>query len=84
MPRIPVLLGVGLGLSACAENSGYIYTYDPYLGPRGHYVTLADGPPPACARFTYVGPYNEGQFRGGYYSGPYCAPPEEPAHASPP
>jgi hypothetical protein len=77
-------LPAALALSACADDYGYVYTYDPYLGPRGHYVTLVHSPPPACALPTYVGPYNQGQFRGDYYSGPYCAPEEGAGGPSPP
>jgi len=83
MARLPLLLAMALALSACAEDYGYAYTYDPYLGPRGHYVTFVHAPPPACSRPTYVGPYNEDQFRGDYFAGPYCAPDEVAGRPSP-
>jgi hypothetical protein len=77
------LLPAALALSACAEDYGYVYTYDPYLGPRGHYVTFVHAPPYECGRLTYVGPYNRGDFRGDYDSGPYCAPDEGAGQPSP-
>jgi hypothetical protein len=78
MARFPLVLAAALGLSACAEDFGYVYSYDPYLGPRGHYVTLLHSPPPACGGLTFVGPFNEGDYRGEHLSGPYCAPPPRP------
>jgi hypothetical protein len=60
-----------LGLSACARY-GYVYDYDPYLGPRGHYVGPFALHRPPC-RLVYAGPYEAG-YRGPYLSGPYCAP----------
>lgn len=72
MARVPLLLTALLALSACAEDFGYAYSYDPYTGPRGHYVTVVHAPPPACGGLTFDGPYNEGGYRGDYYSGPYC------------
>jgi hypothetical protein len=68
-----------LGLSACG-HAYYAYDYDPYLGPRGHYVSPYWGPypppPPPPCRPIYAGPYEAG-YRGSYLSGPYCAPTSE-------
>lgn len=76
MAKVWLLLTAAVALSACAQY-GYVYTYDPYLGPRGQYVTLTGGPSPAtaydCSRLVYAGPHEDG-YRGAYLDGPYCAP----------
>jgi hypothetical protein len=69
------LIVAALGLSACAAD--YAYDYDPYFGPRGHYVSHF-GPKPqrlACARTVYLGRY-DGGLRGPYVTGPYCVGPD--------
>ncbi|HEX3700057.1 MAG TPA: hypothetical protein VHV27_05220 [Phenylobacterium sp.] len=74
-PALFLVVAAALGLSACAEDYGYAYDYDPYLGPRGHHV----GPfshrtqhaALACSRYVFTGPY-DGGWRGPYYAGPYC------------
>jgi hypothetical protein len=59
------------GLSAC-QGYGYAYDYDPYLGPRGHYVSPFDkAPRQSCQRTAYAGPYEDG-YRGAYRAGPIC------------
>jgi len=76
MPRRLTIALLGLaamGLSACVEGYGYAYEYDPYLGPRGHYVSEhptrhMQAP---CQRVAYSGPYQDG-YGGTYYAGPYC------------
>lgn len=67
------LIGL-LGLSACAEGYDYVYDYDPYLGPRGHYVRpFKPAPAAACARVVYAPQLDP--WRGAYESGPVCAEP---------
>jgi len=70
-----LVIAAALGLSACGE-AYYAYDYDPYAGPRGHYVSPFDPHPraaaPACGRWVMSGPYADG-YRGPYYAGPYCA-----------
>jgi hypothetical protein len=68
---IAALMASG-ALSAC-EGYGYAYDYDPYLGPRGHYVSPFGTKTPAapCQRVAYAGPYEDG-YRGTYAAGPYC------------
>lgn len=85
MKEALVVAVAALALSACADY-GYVYSYDPYLGPRGHYVGPFEHPPVraalACARVVYGGPYYGG-YRGPYYSGPYCADGERIGQAPP-
>lgn len=80
-----VVVIAALALCACADY-GYVYSYDPYLGPRGHYVGPfehpAAGPALACARIVYSGPYYGG-YRGPYDSGPYCAAVEQIGRSPP-
>lgn len=75
MKEALIVVIAALGLCACADY-GYVYSYDPYLGPRGHYAGAFERPPArpalACVRVAYSGPYYGG-YRGPYYSGPYCA-----------
>jgi hypothetical protein len=86
MKQALIVVLAALGLSACGSGWGYAYDYDPYLGPRGHYVSPFDHRParaaPPCARVVYSGPY-EGGYRGPYYAGPFCAD-AQPAAWSPP
>lgn len=77
------LIAATLALAACADY-GYVYHYDPYLGPRGHYAGPFEHPPhrsgPDCARYVFSGPFDAG-YRGTYLAGPYCdagAGPEQP------
>ena len=81
MKQIPVkqvlaLFATALGLSACAA-ADYAYDYDPYYGPRGHYVSHLGRTTPrtACAQTVYLGPYQD-EMRGTYYAGPYCVAPD--------
>ena len=79
MKALFLALAAPLALSACAESYGYAYDYDPYLGPRGHYVGPLEPrrPAPACADATYSGPYYDG-YRRPYDIGPDCAGPPAP------
>lgn len=73
MARLPLLFVFAIALSGCAaEDFGYVYSYDPYLGPKGHYVRVVHSPPAECGGLLFVGPYNEGGYRGDYDAGPYC------------
>lgn len=75
-----LFLAAAWALAAC-QSYGYVYDYDPYLGPRGHYVGPFEGHGRqaglACARTVYAGPY-ERAWRGPYDAGPFCAEPPAP------
>ena len=75
----PVLIAIAaLALTGCG-SAEYAYDYDPYYGPRGHYVSAFHHPTQtvaaSCARTVYLGPY-DGGVRGPYYAGPYCLGPD--------
>ena len=72
MTRVLIALIGLLGLAACAEGYTYVYDYDPYLGPRGHYVRpFKPMPVTACRAVAYVPQLDP--WRGDYVSGPVCA-----------
>jgi hypothetical protein len=77
-----LIVAAALALSGCTAN--YAYDYDPYAGPRGHYVSAFHHPAQSaavpCARTVYLGPY-DGGVRGPYYAGPYCVGPDGRAMA---
>lgn len=76
MTRALIALIALLGLSACAEGYTYVYDYDPYLGPRGHYVRPFKAAPASACRVVAYAPQLDRQidpWRGAYESGPYCA-----------
>ena len=76
-----LILVAALALGGCAAGH-YEYDYDPWLGPRGHYVgglfdQASHRPARICDRVEFQGPFYGG-YRGPYSSGPYCivgAPP---------
>ncbi|MFC3068619.1 hypothetical protein [Phenylobacterium soli] len=72
MGRALLALATLMTLSACAEGYSYVYDYDPYLGPRGHYVRpFRPASLQGCARVAYVRQLDP--WRGEYASGPVCA-----------